>query len=72
MRQYTAQELIEKNAETPNDEKFRELILYIADQCKDFEHFDDEKLQAILFFSDLESYRRTGHSITGQRYVKAS
>jgi hypothetical protein len=53
-----------------NDQKFRELILYIARESEQDEHFGATKLNKILFYSDFWAYRKLGHSITGQQYQK--
>lgn len=50
--------------------KLAELILYLCDKCKDDPTFDLEKLQWLLFHIDMESYRRTGASVTGCTYIK--
>src|SRR6266702_6392009 len=52
-----------------NEEKFRELVLYIAEQCERLPLFGATKLYDILYCSDFEMYRRTGHSITAATYV---
>lgn len=54
--------------EAPDDEKLRELILYISWMCEDDPTFGATKLNKILFFSDFRAYRLLGHSITGQEY----
>src|SRR5690348_1753468 len=51
-------------------EKFRELIVYVADRCADDPYFGDTKLNKILHFSDFVAYTDLGHSITGARYQK--
>ena len=51
-------------------EKFRELILYIAQQSEGDSTFGATKLNKILFFCDFLSFRDCGKSITGQRYFK--
>ncbi|HEY0783381.1 MAG TPA: Panacea domain-containing protein [Thermoanaerobaculia bacterium] len=51
-------------------EKFRELILYIAQQSEGDSTFGKTKLNKILFFCDFLSFRAYGESITGQRYFK--
>ena len=52
------------------DVKLREMVLYIADRCKSHEKFGMVKLYKMLFYSDVESYGRTGCPISGTRYVK--
>ena len=51
-----------------NEEKFRQLIIYIAGKCeKDFS-FGATKLNKTLFYADFIAYRNLGHSITGAEY----
>ncbi len=52
------------------NQKFRELILYIARESEQDEHFGATKLNKILFYSDFWAYRKLGQSITGQQYQK--
>jgi hypothetical protein len=51
-------------------EKFRELILYIAQASEGDSTFGAIKLNKILFFCDFLAYRAYGKSITEQRYFK--
>jgi hypothetical protein len=51
-----------------DDEKLRELILYIADLCVQDSRFGAIKLNKLLFYADFLAYQRFGHSITGQDY----
>lgn len=51
-------------------EKFKELILYIAQESEGDSTFGATKLNKILFFCDFLSYRAYGESVTGQRYFK--
>jgi hypothetical protein len=51
-------------------EKFKELILYIAQQSEGDSTFGATKLNKILFFCDFLSYRAYRESITEQRYFK--
>lgn len=53
-----------------DDQKFRELILYVARTSEQDEHFGATKLNKILFYADFWAYRKLGHSITGQQYQK--
>jgi hypothetical protein len=50
--------------------RFRELILYVADQCYGDERFGFTKLNKVLFNADFVHYGLTGESITGQEYQK--
>lgn len=53
-----------------NEEKFRELILYISQQCASDPTFGATKLNKILYFADFLSYAARGESITGLAYQK--
>ncbi len=50
--------------------KFRELILYIAQQSQKDQGYGRVKLFKLLFFIDQEHYRRFGRTITEQQYCK--
>ena len=52
-----------------DEEKFRELVLYIATQCEEHPFFGATKLNKILFFSDFSAYEQLGAPITGAEYV---
>ncbi len=54
----------------PNDDKFKELILYICERSEGDAPFGATKLNKLLFFSDFLSYRRFGRSITGHTYQR--
>lgn len=49
-------------------EKFRELIVYIADQSATDPKFGAVKLNKILYFADFWAYRDLGAPITGAEY----
>lgn len=51
-------------------DKFRELLLYIADKSVEDPDFGATKLNKILFFSDFVAYGKYGRSITGARYQR--
>jgi hypothetical protein len=51
-------------------EKFRELILFVADRCAEDGSFGDTHLNKILFFSDAYALQHLGQPITGARYQK--
>lgn len=51
-------------------EKFKELLLYIADKSVEDRNFGATKLNKILFFSDFVAYGKYGRSITGARYQR--
>lgn len=55
-------------SEVPNDEKFKELILYISEKSKDDPKFGATKLNKLLFFSDAFAFVSFGRSITGHSY----
>lgn len=55
---------------SPNDEKFIELLLYIARRSEDDGHFGAVKLNKLMFYSDFYAYQLTGKSITGHTYKK--
>lgn len=55
-----------------NEEKFKELILYIAQKCVSHQKYGKTKLNKILFFSDFITYAKRGESITGADYFKLS
>jgi hypothetical protein len=53
-----------------NQEKFGELVLYIAQESADDPYFGATKLDKILYYSDFNAYRRLGHAITGADYYR--
>ncbi len=52
------------------DDKFRELVIYIAQRCADDPSFGSIKLNKILFHADFMAYGLFGSPITGMEYVK--
>jgi uncharacterized phage-associated protein len=54
----------------PNDAKFKELILYIAQQSERDVNFGKTKLNKLMFFADFRAYYRLGQSISGQIYSR--
>ena len=52
-----------------NEEKFRELLIYIAAKCEKDADFGAIKLNKILFYSDFLAYKHLGQAITGAEYV---
>ena len=50
------------------EDKFRELILYIALRSESDRKFGAVKLNKILFYSDFNAYRESGQPITGADY----
>ncbi len=54
----------------PNNEKLKELILYLADRSVKDCRFGATKLNKLLFYSDFIAYLQFGKAITNQRYQK--
>jgi hypothetical protein len=52
------------------DSRFKELMLYVSDECLDDPTYSKTKLFKILFFSDFEAFGRYGVPITGMPYKK--
>jgi hypothetical protein len=50
--------------------KFRELVIYIAQNSTDDPTFGSVKLNKVLYYSDFASYRLLGRPITGAKYQK--
>lgn len=55
-------------APVPNDEKFKELIVYISRRSEADPGFGATKLNKLLFFADFMAYLVYGHAMTGQEY----
>jgi len=53
-------------------DKFKELIVYIAERCQKDPTFGAIKLNKILYYSDFAAYRIEGQPITGATYRKLS
>src|SRR4051794_3864926 len=53
-----------------DDDKLRELIIYISERCETDPRFGAVNLNKILFYSDFVAYGKTGKSITGQPYQR--
>ncbi len=53
-----------------DEEKFKELIIYVSQQCADDPAFGSVKLNKILFYADCGAYRLLGAPITGATYQK--
>ncbi len=51
-----------------DDIRLRELILYLAFRCEDWEGFDPAMLERMLFQSDFLHFRLHGFPITGHAY----
>lgn len=56
--------------QTPNQNKFDELVVYIANRSTEDANFGVTKLNKILFYSDFFAYERLGMSITGFSYIR--
>ena len=52
------------------DDRYQELLLYIAHQCLDDPTFSAVKLYKIAFYSDFEAFGMYGEPITGRSYRK--
>ncbi len=59
----------QKNS-APNNEKFKELILFLADKSSEDRPFGATKLNKLLFYSDFLAYLQFGAAITNHRYQK--
>ena len=55
-----------------DEEKFRELVIYIAGQCETDPAFGAVKLNKLLYYADFAAYRQFGQPITGSMYRKLS
>lgn len=53
-----------------NEERFRELLLYISQKCANDPKFGAVKLNKILFLSDFLAFAHYGEPITGFEYQK--
>jgi hypothetical protein len=53
---------------SPDDDKLRELILYISWMCEGDPTFGATKLNKILLFADFRAYAQLGRAITWQEY----
>ncbi|HUY37025.1 MAG TPA: Panacea domain-containing protein [Pirellulales bacterium] len=57
-------------AKTPDDSKFRELVLYICRMSEGDAPFGAVKLNKLLFYADFLAYRQLGHAITWHVYQR--
>ncbi|WP_299052149.1 Panacea domain-containing protein [uncultured Nocardioides sp.] len=55
---------------TYNDNKFKELLLHIAERSVDDERFGKTKLNKILFYIDFLAYKNFGEPLTGATYQR--
>jgi len=52
------------------DDRAKDLILYISELSENDEYYSATKLNKLLYFADVASYRKTGKSISGRNYIK--
>ena len=57
-----------KKRPRPDDEKLRELIIYVSTLSEQDRNFGATKLNKLLFYTDFLAYQRFGLAITGQEY----
>ena len=57
-------------ARTFDNSKFRELVLYVAEESEEDPRFGATKLNKILYFSDFKAFGMLGESITGATYQR--
>ena len=53
-----------------DEEKLKQLILYISQKCADHKGFGSTKLNKILYFADFIHYANTGTPVTGVEYQR--
>jgi hypothetical protein len=53
-----------------DEARFRELVLYISEQCAQQLNFGAVKLNKLLFYSDFLAYALLGRPITGLEYQR--
>ncbi len=51
-----------------DEEKFTELLLYLAEKCKSDRWFGAVKLHKLLYYSEQRAYRELGQPITGAAF----
>lgn len=56
--------------QSANEDRIKELMLYVAEQTETDETVGSTKLNKILYFAELSHMRRAGRSITGAEYQK--
>lgn len=59
-----------KGLPAPDEQKFKELILYISEKCAYDKKFGATKLNKILYLADFLAYGITGKPITAVEYQK--
>lgn len=60
--------MTEKNKQMSEDQ-YKELVVYVAQQCSEYEDFGVTKLNKVLFFADFFHYLKYGEPLTGWTYV---
>jgi len=68
-KQLLGQLTFRKPGTVPND-RLREMMLYVSQQCEDDPTFGATKLNKILFYSDMLSFARDSECLTGVAYVR--
>ena len=53
---------------TEDDDRFKELVLYVCEKCVADPRFGATKLNKILYFADFLAYAESGEPITGMEY----
>ena len=59
-----------RDQSTFDEEKFRELLVYVARRSADDPTFGSVKLNKILYYADFAAFRLLGQPITGATYQK--
>jgi len=61
---------IETKKETYNDEKFAELLMYVAGRMQGYSTFGAIMLNKVMFYTDFWHYAEHGVSVTGAEYQR--
>ncbi len=59
-----------KTRPATKEQKLRELVLYISEQCRGDQTFGATKQHKLLFYADFLAYLNFGEAITGQEYFR--
>ena len=51
-------------------QEFKSLVHYLIAECPDPQCLGSIRLNKALWFSDVQSYKKTGESISGETYIK--
>jgi hypothetical protein len=70
MAQVSSRDFFELASDQFDSSKFRELIVYVAQESADDQKFGAVELNKLLYFSDFEAYAKWGAPITGARYQR--